>query len=60
MLNIDYYMRDLKKHALEEYDEVHTIELRMLNENGEQPTAEQMMSPEYQLKLNERYGLIAG
>lgn len=25
-LNIDYYMRDLRKHALEEYDEIHQIE----------------------------------
>ena len=27
VLNIDYYMRDLRKHALQEYEEVHQIEL---------------------------------
>jgi hypothetical protein len=32
LLNIDYYMRDLKKHALEEYDEVLKIEQKLVIE----------------------------
>lgn len=32
-LNIDYYMRDLKKHALEEYDEVLKNEQKIINDS---------------------------
>ena len=35
LLNIDYYMRDLKKHALEEYDEVYKIELRLIADSSD-------------------------
>ena len=33
MLNIDFYMRDLRKHALKEYNEVYDIEQAFLNMN---------------------------
>lgn len=32
LLNIDYYMRDLKKHAIEEYNEVTKIEEKLISD----------------------------
>tara|TARA_B110000285_G_C15130753_1_gene623414 strand:+ start:3191 stop:3532 length:342 start_codon:yes stop_codon:yes gene_type:complete len=34
VLNIDYYMRDLRKHALQEYEEVYQIELQITVKSG--------------------------
>lgn len=51
LLNIDYYMRDLKKHALEEYEEVHSIELTLHPKDSTD-------RPENNHKLNIRYGLV--
>ena len=33
-LNIDYYMRDLRKHAMEEYSEVYQIEQAIIAESS--------------------------
>ena len=50
LLNIDYYMRDLKKHALEEYQEVLQIEQKLIQDMS--------MPIEQNPKLNVRYGLL--
>lgn len=50
MLNIDYYMRDLRKHAIQEYDEVHQIEVKLVSQE------EKLEKPEQNDFLNQRYG----
>lgn len=50
MLNIDYYMRDLRKHAIQEYDEVHQIEVKLVAQE------EKLEKPEQNEFLNQRYG----
>jgi len=49
LLNIDYYMMDLKKNALEEYEEVVQIEAKL---------ADPAVKVENNHKLNIRYGIL--
>ena len=56
LLNIDYYMRDLKKHALEEYDEVYQIEQKLATESKDKDG--NVNNKNFNSKLNIRYGLI--
>lgn len=53
VLNIDYYMRDLRKHALQEYEEVYQIELQITVKSGGDK-----IKPENNEKLSQRYGLL--
>lgn len=61
-LNIDFYMRDLRKHALEEYDEIHSIEEALVCKDEAKPSTiteedgEQIS--DYNEKLNQRYGFM--
>ena len=55
LLNIDYYMRDLRKHAIQEYDEVHQIEIKLMAQETNQEKADK---PEMNALLNQRYGFI--
>lgn len=62
LLNIDYYMRDLKKHALEEYDEVLKIEQKLVIEGETKKGITQSQEePDEMIEenklLNIRYGL---
>lgn len=56
LLNIDYYMRDLKKHAIEEYDEVLKIEQKLIIESDIKKGS-QVVPIEDNKLLNIRYGL---
>ena len=58
-LNIDYYMRDLRKHALKEYGDVYEIEQGLFKNTNSTECAEMSNKDmlKYNDKLNERYGL---
>lgn len=66
-LNIDYYMRDLRKHAMEEYSEVYQIEQAIIAEssaiyeqahNMDQDERTEQFVADYNEKLNQRYGFM--
>jgi len=61
-LNIDYYMRDLRKHALEEYDEIFHIEEALITKDEEgkaSPSCDgDNENLDYNEKLNQRYGFM--
>jgi hypothetical protein len=66
-LNIDYYMRDLRKHAMEEYSEVYQIEQAIIAEssaiyeqapNMDQEERTEHFVADYNEKLNQRYGFL--
>lgn len=55
LLNIDYYMRDLKKHAIEEYSEVTKIEEKLISDTLAKSPGQAV---EDNQMLNIRYGLL--
>ena len=50
LLNIEYYMRDLRKNAIEEYDEVLQIEEKLMKDPN--------IPMDKNQKLNIRYGIL--
>ena len=57
-LNIDFYMRDLRKHALEEYDEIFKIEKELVKDDAKAAPEGENENLDYNEKLNQRYGFM--
>lgn len=57
-LNIDFYMRDLRKHALEEYDEIFKIEKELVKDDAKATLEGDNEHLDYNEKLNQRYGFM--
>lgn len=57
-LNIDFYMRDLRKHALEEYEDIFKIEKELVKDDAKAAPEGDNENLDYNEKLNQRYGFM--